>query len=219
MNKISKLINSRIYISIELIIIGIIIPSLILINRLADDIILILWFITLYAGIIYFKNNKYHKIKNTLNFGAFSKDNLKVIIYRWFVLSILIFLITYFFYFDKLFMIQKTNPYLLIIIFIFYPIFSALPQEFIFCTFFFNRYKNLIPQKYIIISSATLFMFAHILFINFIAPFLSIFGGLIFASTYKKTNSLALVSLEHALYGNTLFFVGLGYYFWGGSVN
>jgi len=28
-----------------------------------------------------------------------------------------------------------------------------------------------------------------------------------------------LVSIEHALYGNTLFFLGLGWFFWGGSVN
>ena len=47
---------------------------------------------------------------------------------------------------------------------------------------------------------------------------LGIFGGYIFASTYKKTKSLLIVSIEHALYGNTIFFLGLGWFFWGGSV-
>ena len=42
-------------------------------------------------------------------------------------------------------------------------------------------------------------------------------GGLMFANTYRRTNSLFLVSLEHALYGNTLFFIGLGWFFWGGA--
>ena len=47
---------------------------------------------------------------------------------------------------------------------------------------------------------------------------LGIFGGFLFALTYSKTKSLLLVSFEHALYGNTLFFLGLGWFFWGGSV-
>tara|TARA_B100000927_G_C16451280_1_gene463935 strand:- start:303 stop:632 length:330 start_codon:yes stop_codon:yes gene_type:complete len=106
----------------------------------------------------------------------------------------------------------------LILIFFVYPILSALPQEFIFTTFFFSRYEDIIPEKLQILTSAIIFTYAHVLFINFIAPFLSLFGGLIFANTYKKTNSLALVAFEHSLYGNSLFFMGLGYYFWGGSV-
>ena len=66
--------------------------------------------------------------------------------------------------------------------------------------------------------SAIIFCFSHIFALNFIAPLLSIFGGYFFASTYKKTKSLMIVSLEHALYGNTLFYLGLGWFFWGGSV-
>jgi membrane protease YdiL (CAAX protease family) len=204
---------------IELIIIGLIIPSIILINRLADNILLILWAITSYTLIVYIFFHKKEKFREVLNFSSFTTNNLIIIFVRWFFLSLLIFIITFYFYNDKLFIIQKENPYLLFIIFFIYPFLSALPQEFIFTTFLFSRYKNLINQKYIIYMSAFLFMFAHVLFINFIAPFLSIFGGIIFARTYMKTKSLALVTLEHALYGNTLFFMGLGYYFWGGSVN
>ena len=69
-----------------------------------------------------------------------------------------------------------------------------------------------------IIMCAMVFCFAHIFVINWIAPLLGIFGGYIFASTYKKTKSLLIVSIEHALYGNTIFFLGLGWFFWGGSV-
>ena len=47
----------------------------------------------------------------------------------------------------------------------------------------------------------------------------AIIGGLLFANTYNKHRSLLLVSIEHGLYGNTLFFIGLGWYFWGGSLN
>lgn len=210
---------NKYYKLLEIIIIGLIIPSIILLNRLADNIILILWIITSYTFIIFYFLHKKDRILNILKFSSFTKNNLTIILLRWFVLSLVIFLITFYFYNDKLFIIQQGNPYLLLVIFFVYPFLSALPQEFIFTTFFFSRYKNLISEKYIIYMSALLFMFAHVLFINFIAPFLSIFGGIIFAKTYKKTGSLALVTFEHALYGNTLFFMGLGYYFWGGSVN
>ncbi len=69
------------------------------------------------------------------------------------------------------------------------------------------------------IASAVMFAYAHLLYINPVAPTLSLLGGLIFASTYLKTKSLALVTIEHGLYGNVLFLIGLGYYFYGGNVH
>jgi hypothetical protein len=46
----------------------------------------------------------------------------------------------------------------------------------------------------------------------------SFFGGLLFAHTYHTSKSLALVWLEHTLYGWTLFTLGLGWYFYHGNV-
>jgi len=69
-----------------------------------------------------------------------------------------------------------------------------------------------------ILASALVFAFAHVLYINWIAPLLSFIAGIIFATTYAKTKSLALVTIEHGLYGNALFLVGLGWYFYGGAV-
>ena len=83
-----------------------------------------------------------------------------------------------------------------------------------------NRYKSIFKSdNNLVISSALFFSITHILFLNFIAPILSFIGGLLFANTYNKHRSLLLVSIEHGLYGNTLFFIGLGWYFWGGSLN
>ena len=213
-----KIILNRAYIVLELLFIAILIPTIILVNRLAENVILILWLITIYGSIVYIKYHKILNFKQILNFKAFTSANINIILARWLFLTIIIYLITFYFYNDKLFTIQKQNPYFLIIIFFIYPILSALPQEFIFTTFFFSRYESIIPKKLQVVISAIIFTYAHVLFINFIAPFLSLFGGLIFANTYKKTNSLALVTFEHSLYGNSLFFMGLGYYFWGGSV-
>ena len=100
-----------------------------------------------------------------------------------------------------------------------YPVLSAVPQEFIFCSFFFARFATLFPSTKVMIAvSAIVFAYAHILYINPVAPTLSLIGGYIFASTYAKYKSLALISIEHALYGNALFTVGLGWYFFGGAV-
>ena len=65
--------------------------------------------------------------------------------------------------------------------------------------------------------SAIAFCFAHILFINWVAPILGLAAGIIFALTYQKTKSLIIVSIEHGLYGDVLFFIGLGWFFWGGA--
>lgn len=69
-----------------------------------------------------------------------------------------------------------------------------------------------------IIASAITFAYVHMLYINPIAPILSFVGGIIFAQTYYKHRSLALVTIEHGLYGNFLFLLGLGWYFYSGSV-
>jgi hypothetical protein len=58
----------------------------------------------------------------------------------------------------------------------------------------------------------------HLVFRNPIAPTLTFFGGILFAWRYQHTQSLALSSLEHALYGCLLFTVGLGQYFYGGTL-
>jgi len=83
----------------------------------------------------------------------------------------------------------------------------------------FERYKKFFKSDIaMIIASAVVFAYAHVLYINWVAPFLSFIAGLIFATTYSKTKSLALVTIEHGLYGNVLFLIGLGWYFYGGAV-
>ena len=47
-----------------------------------------------------------------------------------------------------------------------------------------------------IVMSSLIFCFAHIFVINWVAPLLGFFGGLLLALTYSKTKSLLLVSLN-----------------------
>ena len=205
----------------EIFLIGFLFPLTIIYFGLSRYILFFIWvvfFYTLFVYVIFYKSKNIlfciFQIKSNFNLNYFY-----LIIIRWIILSIFLYLFTSELFPEKLFIIQKENPTVMYAVLFLYPFFSAFPQEFIFCTFFFKRYKSLFKKEYtLIFMSALIFCFAHVFFINWVAPLLSLFGGLMFATTYSKTNSLLLVSIEHALYGNTLFFIGLGWFFWGGSV-
>ena len=207
---------------LELMSLGFVFPLTIVYFKFSQYILLFLWIISIYGiATLFFFYRKEVSLKKLISINFFkNKKYIYLIIVRWIFFSFLLLLFTKILFPEKLFLIQKKNLDLLLKIFIFYPIFSAFPQEFIFCTFFFIRYKTLFKnEKNLVFTSAIIFCFAHIFSINWVAPLLSIFGGFIFASTFKKTKSLILVSLEHALYGNSLFAIGLGWFFWGGSVS
>lgn len=102
-----------------------------------------------------------------------------------------------------------------------YPIFSAFTQELLFRRFFFWRYEEWFGAHttLLIIVNALIFGYVHIVFENWIAVVFSTLGGFLFAHTYHKTRSTLLVTVEHALYGDLLFTLGLGMYFYHGTVN
>lgn len=103
-----------------------------------------------------------------------------------------------------------------------YPIISVFPQEVLFRSFFHRRYRMLFQSHgSILAASALTFGWAHIVMNNWVAVVFSAMGGLIFASTYERTKSLAIVCFEHALYGCYVFTIGLGWYFYhaGGGVH
>ena len=206
---------------LELLTLGFFFPLTVVYFKLSQFILLFLWIISLYAILallIFYREDISFKKVFYINISK-NKKYIYTILLRWIACSFLLYIFTSFLFPEKLFGIQKQDINLLYKIFIFYPFFSAFPQEFIFCTFFFIRYKSIFKsEKSLVIISALVFCFAHIFSINWVAPLLSIFGGLIFASTFKKTKSLTLVSIEHSLYGNSLFAIGLGWFFWGGSV-
>jgi len=81
---------------------------------------------------------------------------------------------------SALFCVPRNKPDLWVTILFIYTFLSVWPQEVIYRTFFFERYKTIFTNKNI------------------------------FIFTYTKTKSTTLVSIEHALYGNWLFTVGMG---------
>ena len=115
---------------------------------------------------------------------------------------------------SKMFLLLRTNPWLLLMISIFYPLFSVIPQGLAYRSMFFHRYGDLFPGNALkIIISAAAFAFGHVLYKNWMVLVLTFVAGLIFGYRYYKTKSLAISVLEHALYGVWLFACGLGYFF------
>ena len=100
-----------------------------------------------------------------------------------------------------------------------YPVISVYPQGLLYRAFFFERYGTLFPGRAtMIVASAAAFAFMHIVFRNWLAVALTFAGGLLFAYRYAQTSSLATSCFEHALYGCYIFTVGLGQYFYHGTI-
>lgn len=117
---------------------------------------------------------------------------------------------------SQFFYLPIHRPILWMIIMALYPILSALPQEFIYRTYFFHRFDDLMTLKYsTVLVSAMAFSFLHIVYHNWWAVGLSFGAGLLFGLTYLKTESLFWVTVEHAIYGCLVFTIGLGNFFYG----
>jgi len=117
----------------------------------------------------------------------------------------------YFWYPELLFKVPSTKPLLWLGILAVYSILSVYPQELLYRSFFFKRYKALFDSRNMLLfMNAILFSLAHFFFGNILVMALTFVGGLVFAYTYYRTNSMLLVSIEHAIYGCWLFTVGMG---------
>lgn len=149
----------------------------------------------------------------------FKANMLTPLLVRLVIVSGALFAFTYIYKPQNLFYFVKNYPTMWLMVILFYPIFSAFTQEVIFRRFFFFRYENLWKNENLTILFSTLaFSYMHIVFKNQIAVIFTLIGGFIFSYMYKKTKSIMLVSIEHAIYGDILFTLGLGYYFYHGSV-
>jgi len=147
------------------------------------------------------------KMASNLNWKKFLKRTL--------INLLLISIITtiYMWLMDKehLFSVLLFKSKLWLIILFIYSFFSVYPQELIYRTFFFQRYKTLFSnQKLFIFVNAVVFSLAHLFFKNTLVIVLTFLGGILFAITFNKTKSTLLVSIEHAIYGCWLFTVGMG---------
>ncbi|MCQ0971184.1 CPBP family glutamic-type intramembrane protease [Paracoccus sp. TK19116] len=117
-----------------------------------------------------------------------------------------------------LFGILRTRPEFMLVIWSLYPLLSALPQELIFRPLFFHRFGSLFPDMRVaLLVNAAIFSFAHLMYWSVIVTILTFAGGLVFARAYVQRGFPAAWVL-HAVAGNVIFAVGMGYYFYTGNV-
>lgn len=114
-----------------------------------------------------------------------------------------------------LFFFPRTRPGLWLLVMLLYPLLSAYPQEVIYRAFLFKRYNPVMrSETTLTLASVLAFSFLHVIFDNWIAVALTVPAGYLFTRTYRRTDSLMLASLEHALYGCAVFTTGLGRFFY-----
>jgi hypothetical protein len=115
----------------------------------------------------------------------------------------------------------RFNPRLWLLVMLLYPVLSALPQELVYRTFFFHRYGALFGSRrgLAIALNGALFGFGHIVMQNLAAVLLSALLGVVLAARYDRHRSLWAAWLEHTLWGQFVFTVGLGRYFFTGVSN
>lgn len=199
---------------IEFFIIFVFPPLLIVFGFLPKDGIMpLLWVIALYAFLLL------RRAKVNMLSLDFDRKALNGILKRFLIVSMAIALFISFFKPELFLSLIKAEPLRWLAVMIFYPIFSVYFQEIIFRNFFFYRYEKLFEERValLIATNALLFAYVHIVFENWIAVVFTFIGGILLSQTYLKTRSTLLVSIEHAFYGNALYTLGLGYYFYHGS--
>jgi hypothetical protein len=120
---------------------------------------------------------------------------------------------------ETLLRFPRERPGLFALVVVGYPLLSVVPQELAFRLWFRHRYACLVGGGVgFVAASAVAFGFAHIVFWSWQAVALTTLGGALFAATFRRTGSLGLASVEHALYGILVFTLGLGEHFYGGTV-
>lgn len=211
-------LTSRPYIWIELVLFTLVIPVAIMHFHLIRYMIPMLWGIAVYCLAVH-RITTGERLRDVWRFREISRESGKAML-RMLALSMLFLAAaTAVLLPDRLFSFVLERPAFWALVMVLYPLISVLPQEIIFRLFFFERYKNIFSRAQVmVLASGLAFGFAHVIFENWVAPLLTAIGGILFAMTYSRRKSLALVSLEHALYGDFIFTIGLGFYFYHGSV-
>jgi len=185
-------------------------PLLIVFGFLPKESIMpILWAVTLYAYL-------YLRRKEIKVFALdFKRKDLYAVLKRYLIISILMILFILIYEPENFLALAKAKPLFWLLVMLLYPFLSAFIQEILFRNYFFYRYETLFKGHLLLFMfvNALLFSYVHIIFDNWIAVIFTFFGGLLFAQTYLKTRSTLLTAIEHSLYGNTLYTLGLGHYF------
>ncbi len=200
--------NSRIFLISELILLFFIVPILLFL-----DVFPVVKIISVLIAIIYTivisRTNRLISLKK-LTLFSFKEHSKRIFITASIVLSSSL-LFMYYWHPEDLFMVVKRNPLLWVSILFFYALLSVLPQELLYRSYFFARYNSLFKNtNHLLILNIIVFPIAHLFLKNWLVLLITLIGGILFTLSYKKSKSILLTSLEHAIYGNWIFTIGMG---------
>ena len=112
---------------------------------------------------------------------------------------------------ELLFKPVKQQPLFWLTILFVYTFLSVLPQEIIYRKFFLERYYILFDSRRMLyFFNIICFSICHLFLHNVLVLILTAVGGCFFLYTYEKEKNIWWTSLEHALYGNIIFTLGIG---------
>jgi uncharacterized protein len=158
----------------------------------------------------------------SFRFGRFSwmafREHLPPLLLRDAVLLAALGIAVWIFAPELLFSFVKRSPRFWALVMVLYPLFSVYPQELLYRAFFFHRYTAFFGSGWgMFLASALAFGFVHIIFGNWLSVGLCVIGGLLFSLPYQSSGSLLLACLDHAIFGDFIFTIGLGRFFYHGS--
>ena len=192
-------------------------PAIISLSKPRGWIYAVLWLMT--AWTLALMRRKYNYVfRLDWNRRAVTRQVIKSILLRFLPFAAALLAFSWVMIPNHLFSLPLERPGTWLMVMIWYPVLSVLPQELIFRSFFFRQYERWFATPAVgLAANAFAFGWLHIILQNWVAVVFSIIGGYLFADTYRKTRSLAAVSFEHALYGCFIFTIGLGQFFYHGQ--
>ena len=199
--KVSKIIEMFI---LFIVVPGILALSVTVVLKLSSVILALL-----YVGFVTYKERK------LFNFKVKFKKASKGYIIRTSVVFILIILlgigIIQFVNPDLLWSVVRQKPMLWFVILFVYAFLSVIPQELVYRGFFYNRYQSLFSNKQLFaVINVICFSWCHVFLLNIWVMLITVLGGILFVYTYEKEKSIFWTVVEHSLYGNLVFTLGLG---------
>ena len=207
----------KVWLGVEFVVLLVGVPALLAwqAGALGRGLLVVLWIL---AGVclLTLLFDKSFNNKNLWRIGPL-RQAWRPIVLHWVVGTALLAVGTYLLMPERFLGFVRQRPALWAMVMVLYPILSVLPQGLIYRAFLFHRYKPILPTIELRIgASALAFGYMHIIFRNPAAPLLTLVGGYLFARTYARTGSLIASSIEHALFGQAIFTLGLGQFFYHG---
>lgn len=140
----------------------------------------------------------------------------RLLLLRWGAAAGLLTAVVVFAFPERLFAFPRARPGLWLLVMALYPVLSAAPQEALYRWLFFRRHAPLFrggDSRTAFLANVAAFGWLHI-FLGPVSVVLSAVLGGFLAQTWQRTRSFRLVWLEHCLYGNFVFTIGLGQWFY-----